>query len=121
MSSTNQNKSVHWFNLNAVMHRVIGNHLSSDGPIRSVLEMENIEFLPSFTDNYIFLSDVIPLVARVIVNRVPAFSSFKDVVVKHIPHTYSDVMKEKSTQVLYFAILGLSVHSMDARGLLTHQ
>ena len=95
MSSTNQTKRIHWFNLNAVMHRLIGNDLRSDGPIRSVLDMENI-------DNYKFLRDVIPLLTRVIVNRIPAFSSFKDVVVKHIPHTYSDGMKEKSAQVLYF-------------------
>ena len=108
MSSTNQNKSVHWFNLNAVMHRVIGNGLRSDGPICSVLDMENIEFLPSVTVNYKFLSDVIPLAARVIVNRVTAFSSFKDVVVKHIPHAYSDVMKEKSAQVLYLTISSFS-------------
>ena len=96
MSSTNQNKSIHWYNMNAAMHRVIGNDLRCDGPIRSVLEMENIEFLPSVTDNYKFLRDVIQLVTRVIVNRIPAFNSFKDVVVKHIPHTYSDVMKENS-------------------------
>jgi len=64
--------------------------------------MENIEFLPSVEDNYKILRDVIPLVTRVIVNRIPAFSRFKDVVVKHVPRTYSDVMKEKSAQVLYF-------------------
>ena len=83
-----------WFNLNVLMHRVTGNDLRSDGPIPSVLEMKSIEFLPSVTDNYNFLSNVVPLVTRAIVNRVPAFSSFKDVVVKHIPHNYSDVMKE---------------------------
>ena len=63
--------------------------------------MENIGFLPSPADNYKFLRDVNPVVTRVIVNRIPAFSSFKDVVVKHKPHTYSDVMKEKSAQLAY--------------------
>ena len=118
MSSTNQNKSIHWFNLNAVMHRVIGNDLRSDGPIRPVLEMENIEFLPSVTDNYKFLGDVIPLAARVIVNRIPAFSSFKDVVVKHIPHTYSDAMKEKSAQVFYLPKSGFVCERTDVFSLL---
>ena len=94
------------------MHRVIGNSLRSDGPIRSVLEMKNIEFLLSVTDNCKFLSDVIPLVTRVIVNRVSAFSSSKDVV-KHIPHAYSDVMKEKLAHVLYFALLSFSCWMAD--------
>ena len=100
------------------MHRVIGNDLRSDGPIRPVLEMENIEFLPSVTDNYKFLGDVIPLAARVIVNRIRAFSSFKDVVVKHIPHTYSDAMKEKSAQVFYLPKSGFVCERTDVFSLL---
>lgn len=97
------------------MHRVIGNDLRFDGPIRSVLEMENIEFPPSVANNYKFLRDAIPLVTRVIVNRIPAFSIFKDVVVKHIPHTYSDVTKEKSAQVLYFPKSGFVCDGTEQR------
>lgn len=102
MSSSNQNKSIHWFNLNAVLHRVLGNDKSGDGPIQSITELENVDFLPSAMDNQDFLFDIIPIVARVIVDKIPTFKNFKDVVVRHIPHSYTDLMKEKSTQVLRF-------------------
>lgn len=44
MSSTNQNNNIHWFNLNAVKNRVHGNHLPNDQPIKSVLDIENVDF-----------------------------------------------------------------------------
>ena len=99
MSSTNQNTSIHWFNLNAVLNRVNGNHLQNDRPIKSVLEVENVDFLPSGMDNQDFLHDITALVARVVVMYMPAFSKFKDVIVQHIPLTYSSAMMEKSSQV----------------------
>ena len=64
--------------------------------------MENREVLPSSKDTQDILHGFIPLVARVIVDLIPAISSifhFKDVVVRHLPHHYSDAMKEKSEQV----------------------
>ena len=36
MSSTNKNKSIHWFNVNAVPNRIAANHLANDKPIQSV-------------------------------------------------------------------------------------
>ena len=51
MSASNQNNSIHWFNLNAVKNRVLANHLSNDNLVKSVLEVENAEFLPSPEDN----------------------------------------------------------------------
>ena len=99
MSSTNQNKSIHWFNLNAVLDRVLGNELSGEKPLKSIMDMENVDFLPSVEDNQKFLHDLIPLAARVIADNIPAFKKFGSVVVRHIPHAYSQAMKEKSTQV----------------------
>ena len=99
MSASNQNNSIHWFNLNAVKNRVLANHLSNDYPIKSVLELENVEFLPSPEDNEAYLHNITALATRVLVRNIPAFSQFKDIVVKHILHEYSDVMKEKSDQV----------------------
>ena len=99
MSASNQNNSIHWFNLNAVKNRVLANHLSNDYPIKSVLELENVEFLPSPEDNEAYLHNITALETRVLVRNIPAFSQFKDIVVKHILHEYSDVMKEKSDQV----------------------
>jgi len=99
MNSERQNRSIHWFALNAVQDRVSGIHLAVDKPIRSILDMENIEFLPSRTDNENLLHDFIPLFARAVIGKIPAFSCFKDVKVKHIPHRYSQEMKQKSSQV----------------------
>ena len=99
MSASNQNNSIHWVNLNAVKNRVLANHLSNDNPVKSVLELEKVEFLPSPEDNEAYLQNITALATRVVVRNIPAFSQFKDIVVKHILHEYSDVMKEKSDQV----------------------
>jgi len=98
-ASDKPNKSIHWFHLNAVKDRVKGAGLSDDGPIRLVNDVEHWEILPSSKDNQDLLHDFIPLFARVISDRIPAFKLFKDVVVRHIPHKYSDVMMQKSDQV----------------------
>lgn len=106
-ASDKPNKSIHWFHLNAVKDRVNGNECSDNEPLRKVQEVEQWEVLPSSKENQDLLYDFIPLVARVIVDRIPAFKHFKDVVVRHLPHQYSDVMKEKSKQVsiIFFKFL----------------
>ena len=99
MGSTNQNNSIHWFNLNAVQIRVIGNHLDNTRPTKPVLEMENVDFLPSPADNQNYLHDITAIATRVVIKHIPAFNIFKDVTVHHIPHKYSEDMKQKSQQV----------------------
>ena len=100
MASERQNKSIHWFAMNGVQDRVRADNLANENPIKPILEMENAEFLPSIQDNHDLLHDLIPVVARVLVERLPSFQCFKSVVVTHIPHEYSSQMKQKSTQVL---------------------
>ena len=73
-SASNQNNSIHWFNLNAVKNRVLANHLSNDNPVKSVLELENVEFLPSPEDNEAYLHNITALATRVVVRNIPAFS-----------------------------------------------
>ncbi len=99
MTSTNQNKDIHWFNLNAILNRVTGNDLSDSKSIKSMADMASIDFLPSQDDNLAFLADLIPLAARVVADKIPAFQKFKGCAVGHIPHKYSDVMAKKSNQV----------------------
>ena len=99
MGSMNQNNSIHWFNLNAVQNRVLGNHLNNTTPIKPVMEMENVDFLPSTQDNQKYLHEISALATRVVVKEIPAFNIFRDATVCHIPHRYSAVMKEKSKQV----------------------
>jgi hypothetical protein len=99
MASERQNKSIHWFGMNAVQNRVTGCHLQNEHPIKPILEMENVEFLPTSEDNKDLLHDFIPLAARILADKVSAFRCFKGAVVRHIPHQYSQQMKQKSHQV----------------------
>lgn len=98
-ASDKPNKGIHWFHLNAVKDQVNASGYSDNWPLRKAQEVENWEVLPSSKGTQDILHDFIPLVARVSVDRIQAFKHFKYVVVRHLPHHYSDVMKEKSEQV----------------------
>ena len=97
-ASTKPNKSIHWFHLLGVKDRAIAYDLADDKPIGSTHDLQPGDILPSTKDNQELLHDFIPLFARVAVDKVPAFEIFKDVVVRHIPHRYSDAMKLQSEQ-----------------------
>ena len=62
MSSTKENESVHWFNLNGILDRVTGQEDSNEKPMKSISKVENIDFLPSAKENQDLLHDLIPLV-----------------------------------------------------------
>lgn len=98
-ASDRQNKSIHWFAMNAVQNRVKGEDLDNTQPKKAILDVENAEFLPSKEDNSDLLHDFVPLVARVLADKVPALKGFKQAVVRHIPHEFSKEMKQKSAQV----------------------
>jgi len=102
MASDKQNKSIHWFGMNAVQDRVYLTECSNSAERKSALDIENSDFLPSSEDNSRLLNDFIPLVARVLADKVPMFETFKKVVIRHIPHKYSHQMKKKSVQVRNF-------------------
>ena len=57
MSSEKQNKSIHWFAMNAVQDRVTGNALDNLRPIKSIIKMENKEFLPFFMISFLCLPE----------------------------------------------------------------
>lgn len=121
-SSSHPNKSIHWFHMNAVKDRVVAGDLPDDMPIGPAMKLQPEELLPSAKDNQDLLHDFIPLFARVIIDDVPSFNTaFKDVVVRHILHKYSEIMAEKSEQVnclliVYYNInvfykLAIPIHS----------
>ncbi len=102
MSSDRQNKSIHWFAMNAIQDRVspeCHNWSNTDEKMKPILEVENSEFLPSSEDNDKLLQDFLPLVARVLVDKVPDLKCLEGTIIKHIPHQYSQEMKRKSVQV----------------------
>lgn len=108
MTSERQNKSIHCFALNAIKDRIDGRHLSDDKPSRDILEMENIEFLPSVTDNQDLLYDLIPLCARIGIEKLPALKCFSNVKISHLPHRYTQEMQQKSEQVNFSNCLSIS-------------
>ena len=77
-----------------------GAGLLEKGSIKLVDQVENWEILPSYQDNEELLHDFIPLFARVIYDRIPALKSFKDVVIRHFPHKYYNITKQKSELVM---------------------
>ena len=102
MSSDRQNKSIHWFAMNAIQDRVspeFNNCPNDDETIKPILEVENSEFLPSPEDNNKLLHDFLVLFARVLIDKVPDLKCWEGTIIKHIPHQYSQEMKRKSVQV----------------------
>eukprot|EP00795_Rhopilema_esculentum_P016095 gene16095-7448_t len=99
MTSENQNKSIHWFNLLGLPLRVTGVNLDNTHQQRSIVSMRNEEFIPDKSLHNKLLLDLISLVSRVIVDNIKAFSPFKNLVLRHIPHKYSKEMSMKSYEV----------------------
>ena len=99
MTSDNQNKDYHWCNHNAHLDRVNPLHLENNVQTANLQEVPNSAFLPSLDDQNSLLSDFVVLVGRVIVENLPAFAIFKDVIPLHIKHKYSSELKKKTETV----------------------
>eukprot|EP00794_Sanderia_malayensis_P017126 gene17124-18847_t len=99
MSSTNQNKSIHWFNLLGLLNRVTGSDLDNEHPLKQVDEIKAADFIPTPELHAELLEDLVPLAARVIVDNIPGFADFKKLVLRHIEHKYSDAMKDKTIEI----------------------
>lgn len=81
--------------------RVTGNDLDNEQQQRPTSSLRNEEFIPDEALHMELLHDLMPLVSRVIVDNIKAFDPFKHLVVRHIPHKYSDEMSKKSEEVQY--------------------
>ena len=102
MTSSNQNKDQHWCNHNAYLDRVYPTHLLYNGPVANSHDVPNSTFLPSLTDQNSLLSDFTVLIGRVLVENLLAFEIFKDVVLLHIRHKFSDELQKKTETVSFF-------------------
>ena len=92
--------------MNVVRNKVNRIHLTDKMQTKSIVDVENVTFLPSLKDNQDLMHDLIPFFARSIVFNIPALSKvFSGAVVKHIPCMYSDVMNEKSEQICLYTLL----------------
>uniref|UniRef100_A0A7M5WN06 DUF6589 domain-containing protein n=1 Tax=Clytia hemisphaerica TaxID=252671 RepID=A0A7M5WN06_9CNID len=83
----------------AVKEKVNGSHLSNKRK-REMKDVSPEEFLPTNKELDKLEKDFIVLAARVIVKQIPSMQEvFKDAVVHHIKHQYSEEMETKSEQV----------------------
>ena len=108
LSKVHQKKqSVHWFNLLVVKHRVQGQELPDDQAQKPIQQLQNYEFLPSLSDHSSLRAQFVFFVSGILLKRLDCFSEFAHLVVHHIQHRNSDIMKKKSAQVWYVPVTEL--------------
>ena len=100
MRMTNQTKSKHYFNSYAVKDRVNLCNFSSfwNGP-DSACKINAADILPSVDDEALLKRNLSILVSRILVDNVPSFRIFEDVIDRHIQHEFSSAMSTKSEVV----------------------
>ena len=93
------NKSLHWFQIYAVKDRVACDPSLSEGPQKSLDDLQLQEFLPTAEVQARLIDDFTLLVPRIIVQYLPAYQLFRKGVFFHIPHVHSAEMIKKSEVV----------------------
>lgn len=83
----------------AVKDRVTADDLDNLHPQADILSVPNSAFLPDKSDTQALKSDFQILIQRALVEYVPAFHSYKDVVEFRIQHLYSEESTKKSIVV----------------------
>lgn len=99
MTEEHQNIDKHYVTAMSTENRVYGHHLSDKSPDRGVLDMENGKCLPSVQDNARQRDNYITLAERIISSNIPCLYPLSDVSTPHIPHQYSQEMKNVSDTV----------------------
>lgn len=101
-TSESHKQSLHYFHTYAVKDRCSSSHLSDSPPAVDVKNADVSIVLPPDTDCDTILDNMSILFARVVRKRFNFFKDNVQPVVKHIPHCYSEKMKDKSEVVGYF-------------------
>ncbi|CAH1242404.1 Hypp6665 [Branchiostoma lanceolatum] len=111
-SQTNRNKSIHWVHHTAVQDRISAHHLPDDQPIKPLPLYDIKDSLPT-PDTFAHLRrEFVVIGSRILTRHVPAFHQFSSVVVNHIPHQYSDIMSQPSTEGKAILLLPGLLHSL---------
>ena len=92
------NRSLHWNHQFAVLDRVNPGPLT-DGGHTSRMKVELCELLPDTQVQKNLIRRMAVLVSRVVTTYLKSFQGFSNVVVRHIPHLYSNEMSKKSDSV----------------------
>jgi len=97
-SAEHSNQSIHWTQQYAVLNRV-NEPEDTKRPRKSLKEVQLIDLLPDKITLERLKQRWAVLVSRIICKYPPKFHPFREVVIRHIPHRYSDEMKTKSQTV----------------------
>lgn len=88
---------MHCYNAYAVKDRTDSSHLSTKVPDFTDTPLLSIPVSASSSDTSVLYHNFCILISRHLVSYMRYFTeNYEDVVLKHIPHDYSDEMKEKS-------------------------
>lgn len=98
-SMDRRNNDHHWFHLYAVKDRITGIDLPNDSPVADVAHLPLHIFLPTVEECNTLQNVFGVLIAHVITDKISYLHPCKDVVSTHIPHKYSNAMKQKSEMV----------------------
>lgn len=98
-SANRDTESTHWFNLFCYKNRVSNWDLDDKDPISPILDLPNSSFLPSLEEHAKLRADYIILVLCILVKNCEYFKQFSKIVPCHIPHQFSQEMREQSQVV----------------------
>lgn len=96
---TSQTVSMHWSNAIAVKDRCDFSALADEAPLPILLSSDANGYLFNSTDLKELLKNVSILVERVLVQHIPSFSKYSNLVVDHISHQFSSEMSTHSQVV----------------------
>ena len=99
MRVDSQVQSLHYFHSYATKNRCEGIDLETIIPIGDIRNLPMSVFLPTQEECLAVRNNYVVLVSRIITDYLPAFSTFKKCVPKHIPHKYAAVMSEQFQMV----------------------
>ncbi|XP_060758693.1 uncharacterized protein LOC132869364 [Neoarius graeffei] len=96
-STRHSNKSIHWIHHIAVQDRIPTYHLPNDNPCVDLLQYDLKMSFPGPETQLFMRREFIVLGSRILTQYLAAFRSFSRVVVRNIPHQYSEQMSQPST------------------------
>jgi len=101
MTSEHQTRSLHYFHVYAVKHRIDLATCSNEVPQPDIDSMNFEDVLPSHEDEAILHNNFAHLIGQVLRKHIPFFDAFGSGLGKHIYHHHSDAMSAKSEVVKY--------------------
>ena len=98
-SEHHENRSIHWTQQYAVLNPVQDSSFGLNRPRKSLKEVQFIDLLPNRSVQQQLKERWAVPVARIVCRYLTKFQSRRDVVIWHIPCTYSKEMASKSQTV----------------------